>query len=249
VLCDAKIRRLAPGIVARRFPMLGNTHSRTGAGTKGARLPMVLFAGLYLAHGALLLVSAASLPERVATHFDRHGIPNGWMGIRDYVTFSLLFGAGFPLFIVAVSWAVRFAPGGLNVPHRQYWLGPERREEVFAGLLRDSWWFACMIMGISGRNALPAHPRQPREPRAPFDSAGALAERSFFNRSDFTDRADAPAVSKGAGVNSRVAAEPRTFDCKVAARISAVTSARDQPRSGNPLSGPVLLRAHSGENR
>jgi uncharacterized membrane protein len=122
---------------------------------KGTRLPILLFVCLYLAYGALLWISAASLPERVATHFDGHGTPNGWMSSRQYLTFSLLFGAGLPLFIVALSWALRFAPGGLNVPHREYWLAPERREVVFAGLLRDAWWFACLVIAfVAGMHCL-----------------------------------------------------------------------------------------------
>jgi len=46
---------------------------------KTSRTPAIILALLLIALGAYLISSASQLPERVATHFDGVGRPNGWM--------------------------------------------------------------------------------------------------------------------------------------------------------------------------
>jgi uncharacterized membrane protein len=69
------------------------------------------------------------LPPVVASHFGGQGHPNGWMS-RDA---SL----GFHLFMVGLMTAIffglprllrRLPVGMINLPHREYWLAPERAE-------------------------------------------------------------------------------------------------------------------------
>ncbi|HXJ37342.1 MAG TPA: DUF1648 domain-containing protein [Candidatus Eisenbacteria bacterium] len=92
-----------------------------------------------LGNVALVLIAACSvgrtylassaLPERVASHFDGAGRPNGWMARDAFVTtnvtmFALLVVVfvGMPAFLRRVP--VRF----VNLPNKDYWLAPERRE-------------------------------------------------------------------------------------------------------------------------
>jgi hypothetical protein len=74
-----------------------------------------------------------SLPATVASHFDLSGNADGWMQ-RD--TFLIIMG-GVDL-MVALVFAVtgpliRLLPDSMiNLPHREYWLAPERREGTFS---------------------------------------------------------------------------------------------------------------------
>jgi uncharacterized membrane protein len=105
-------------------------------------LVLVLFYACFLAFWAW---SGPQLPERVATHFNGSGEPNGWMSRSTSQNFMLIFGLVFPLFVVLLSSIVRFLPVSvINLPHREYWLAPERREETIDYLLWHSLWFACL---------------------------------------------------------------------------------------------------------
>jgi uncharacterized membrane protein len=118
---------------------------------KEIRAPAILLVLLCL--GFLLYVSQTSsaLPERMATHFEIDGQPNGWMSRSDYVAFISMFGVGLPLFVVAVVVLCRFLPDWtVNIPHREYWLSPERRSQTYDFLLARSLWLACPVVGFVG---------------------------------------------------------------------------------------------------
>jgi serine/threonine-protein kinase len=82
----------------------------------------------------LLLVAAAQalwqhgqLPERVATHFDGAGRANGWMSRGAHTALQLATLA----FVAAVIQGIVYGNARLpkeyiNIPHRDYWLAPER---------------------------------------------------------------------------------------------------------------------------
>ena len=115
---------------------------------KTSRTPTLVLGLLYLCFLGYLAFSSGQLPDRVATHFDGSGQPNGWMSRSTHLLFTLALGFGVPLFVVAILFVVRFLPDSLiNIPHRDYWLAAERRAETFAWLFRHSLWFACI--GVS----------------------------------------------------------------------------------------------------
>lgn len=76
------------------------------------------------------------MPERVASHFNAAGKPNGWMTRSAHGTFMLLFGLGEPAFVLTLIWAMRFLPSNLlNVPRRDYWHKPENYPKACAIML------------------------------------------------------------------------------------------------------------------
>lgn len=116
---------------------------------KPLRIPAILLALLYACFLGYWAFSGSQLPERVATHFNGSGQPNGWMSRSANQIFMLVFGFAFPLFIVLLCYATRFLPSGLvNIPHREYWLAPERRQATSGYLVRHSFWFACLAVGF-----------------------------------------------------------------------------------------------------
>lgn len=81
------------------------------------------------------------LPERIATHYGVGGEPNGWMsrpglflfyfGLLAFLTLVFL-GVG-PLTRVLPPWMV-------NMPHREFWLAPQRRAgtvRVLSGMTQE----------------------------------------------------------------------------------------------------------------
>ena len=120
---------------------------------KSGRTPTLVLVLLYACFLAFWAWSEPHLPDRVATHFNFSGQPDGWMSRSASQAFTLVFGLAFPLFIVVLCFIARFLPvGAINVPNREYWLAPERRKETLAYLLRHSLWFACLavclVMGM-----------------------------------------------------------------------------------------------------
>ena len=109
------------------------------------RTPQALIL-LIVAAVAQLAWLAPGMPDRVATHFDGAGNPNGWMSRAGM--------AGFQLTILAVMGGTflglpvllnRLPTTMINIPHREYWLSPERRAGSMTALRN---WMAVMGCGV-----------------------------------------------------------------------------------------------------
>jgi len=89
------------------------------------------------------------LPDRMASHFDFYGRPNGW---QPKEAFFLVIGG-----VIVVTGAIGFiipvallaAPTELiNLPRKDYWLAPDRREETLRFLRARLEWFACGVLFV-----------------------------------------------------------------------------------------------------
>ena len=68
------------------------------------------------------------LPLRVATHFGAGGQPDGWMDKSSATTMQCVLQVIMPIFFAGIGWALPLFPNSMiNVPHREYWLAPQRR--------------------------------------------------------------------------------------------------------------------------
>jgi len=109
--------------------------------------PYVLLALAWLAFAAYVWWSSAQLPERVATHFGANGAPNGWQTHEGYLRFMLTFGTVIPAFVLGTFALIRQLKGwGLNIPHKDYWLAAERREETMAFVQRRGVWMSGLML-------------------------------------------------------------------------------------------------------
>lgn len=114
-----------------------------------SRTPVLILGLLYVVFLGYVTLSVSQLPGRVATHFDARGQADDWMDRASYVQFTVVFGFVFPLIVVGICYAIRFFPNNLiNLPHRDYWLAPERRAETMTDVFRHSLWFACLTLGF-----------------------------------------------------------------------------------------------------
>jgi uncharacterized membrane protein len=112
-----------------------------------SRVPLLALGCLLAAFIADVAYFSHQLPERVATHFNLQGEPNGWMTRTQHVKFTGIIGVAAPLFLVGLFALMRKMGGwGLNIPNKAYWLDPERRSGTFDFLLRHGIWFAGLVL-------------------------------------------------------------------------------------------------------
>jgi uncharacterized membrane protein len=87
------------------------------------------------------------LPEAVASHFDGAGRPNGWSSKQGFIALHLSI-AGLMTFVFFVLPRLlrRIRPSLINLPNREYWLIPERKEQALAMLDEEMGWFGIAIL-------------------------------------------------------------------------------------------------------
>lgn len=107
------------------------------------RLQRVILLGIGLLAGWSVNSAWPYLPERVASHFNAHGQPDRYMPREAFFTNMALLGGGAILFLLLIAGLPRVLPNKLiNLPHRDYWLAPERRHETVQYLAIWSGWCA-----------------------------------------------------------------------------------------------------------
>lgn len=87
---------------------------------------------------AFVVSTSSGLPSTVAAHFGADGVPDGYMGRDGYTVLITLLVVVLPLLVAATGRVTGRIPSRLlNLPHKEYWLAPERREQAIAriGLL------------------------------------------------------------------------------------------------------------------
>ncbi|MBI3564223.1 MAG: DUF1648 domain-containing protein [Elusimicrobia bacterium] len=102
----------------------------------------------FLANLALAGFAWTVLPARVASHFDLAGNPNAWAPKGVFVAIQagvvLLLG----LAIALNGRLLRMSGARLNLPHKEHWLAPERREETLAWLDAYMAWFGAATFAL-----------------------------------------------------------------------------------------------------
>jgi uncharacterized membrane protein len=110
------------------------------------------------------------LPERIATHFDGAGAPNGWMSREGLGSFDFIFLVFVLSAVIGSGFLIRALPVKMiNVPHRDYWFAPERRRQSHARMLAHILWLACLMAAfliavnqlVFMANLRPGHPHLP----------------------------------------------------------------------------------------
>lgn len=87
-----------------------------------------------------------SLPATVASHFGASGMANGFMPRAFYVRFMLTLTVLLPLGLTSLTnLTLRISETRLNLPNREYWLAPERRDETVEYLRQQNVRFGYML--------------------------------------------------------------------------------------------------------
>ena len=100
---------------------------------------------------AYVWFSSQTLPEVVASHFDPSGQANGFMPKEGYVWFMAGLVVMLPVLVVYLpNVLMRWAPDSINLPNRQYWLAPQRREQTIESLCRGSVGLGYLLVSFLG---------------------------------------------------------------------------------------------------
>jgi len=98
---------------------------------------------------ALALRAHTLLPPKVATHYGNSGIPDSYMSN----TYSLLLWLGTFLFLALLFFSMPYLlkktrTEWINLPNREYWLAPERRENTIRIMSDYMYIFGSMLNGF-----------------------------------------------------------------------------------------------------
>jgi uncharacterized membrane protein len=100
---------------------------------------------------AVFLVWSAwgDLPLRMESHFDAGGRPDGYMSRDAFFATLATLGGGTVLLLMLVPVLLRVVPSSaINLPHRDYWLAPERREPSIQRIAVCCGWFAVATAAL-----------------------------------------------------------------------------------------------------
>jgi hypothetical protein len=128
---------------------------------------IVAYAFLYALALIQLGASIDDLPATMATHFARGGAPNGYMHKDSFILFYL----GFMFFLPGVFFAagslVEKFPVLANLPNKDYWLAPARRDAAIASMVRAVRLLGLMAGAVPDRRRPAGHQRQYGQAPAP----------------------------------------------------------------------------------
>jgi uncharacterized membrane protein len=109
-------------------------------------LAEVLFLLILIGAAAFVISTGGTLPDMVATHFGPSGEVNGSLPRSYYVRFMVIFAVVLPLGLnLLVSRVLKLPNTRINIPHREYWLAPERRAETVERLRSHMRFFGVML--------------------------------------------------------------------------------------------------------
>lgn len=89
------------------------------------------------------------LPETVISSFGLDGSAGGWSSRTAFVVAYLIAVAVTSVSFLALPVLLRRMGGqGINIPHRDYWLAPERRDATFDHIARQLLWFGLVTVAF-----------------------------------------------------------------------------------------------------
>jgi uncharacterized membrane protein len=124
----------------------GLTTMRTREKRK-VRVPQAVFVLLVFLGFLQARNFAQAMPSVMATHFGASGAANGWQSKGQFffleivlLVVCLFIGFGVPNIISRVP------PSLINLPNKEFWLAPVRREHTLAIFRIQMAWFACALL-------------------------------------------------------------------------------------------------------
>jgi uncharacterized membrane protein len=89
------------------------------------------------------------MPARMATHFGAGGEANGWMARDGFLLFFFaMIGFMVTLMLAMPKLIGLFPDSMINLPHKAYWLAPERRPLTMSIVASFMAWLAVIVVGL-----------------------------------------------------------------------------------------------------
>lgn len=113
-------------------------------------LPVALLLILMSGSLAYLIYYGSAFPPRMAVHFNSAGEPNGWMDRLMFIVLGASMTFMLPPFLVAALGVMpRVVPARwYNIPNREYWDAPERRDILLSNMLYFALWLGCLVEAL-----------------------------------------------------------------------------------------------------
>jgi serine/threonine-protein kinase len=112
-------------------------------------VPLAILAFTLVVVLAAMFITSQQLPARVASHFNAAGVPDGWTTRSAYMWSMIGMTLGLPAFLLALFGITRNFPDSMiNLPNRDYWLAPERRQDTHDSIFRYGIWLAILITAL-----------------------------------------------------------------------------------------------------
>ncbi len=113
------------------------------------RLPNSIFYVLVLVAAVQSGYYAPRIPEILGSHFGKSGFVNAWQTKVIFfaveltiIVLATFISFGVPRLIAAMPAST------INLPNKDFWLGPERREDTIAFLGSQMAWFGCALLAF-----------------------------------------------------------------------------------------------------
>jgi len=113
------------------------------------RLSNSIFFVLVVVAAMQLAYYAPRIPEILGSHFGARGFVNAWQTRVAFfsteltiIVLATFVSFGIPRLIAAMPAST------INLPNKEFWLSPERREETFAFLHEQLAWLGCALLAF-----------------------------------------------------------------------------------------------------
>jgi len=111
------------------------------------RIALTVFLGVCLLCIAQIFFCYLLLPERVASHFGISGKPDGWSSKTSFIMAqSIITGIVAVLFPVIAFGLSKIPVSLINLPNKDYWLSPERKQASCAFFEGYFLWFGTATL-------------------------------------------------------------------------------------------------------
>lgn len=102
-----------------------------------------------LAAAGFVWFSGQAMPAVVASHFGSSGRADAFMPREGYVRFMTALVLLLPALVVYLpNWLLARIGFAVNLPNKQYWMAPERREETLAYLRDNTFRLGYLLVGL-----------------------------------------------------------------------------------------------------
>ena len=113
------------------------------------RLPRMLYLFLVLVCLLMMAYYYPRMPLRMASHFGADGSANSWQPRKSFFLLSILICASSAVVTFLAPWQIASKSNArINLPNREYWLAPERRETTMRYIAATMGWFGCGLMSV-----------------------------------------------------------------------------------------------------
>jgi uncharacterized membrane protein len=111
--------------------------------------PLQVWIAIVLLHAGQTTYYYPRLPALVAQHFDAAGRANGWASRDFFFAFSWMMLLGISAIFMLTPRMLRRVPVSMiNLPNKDYWLAPERKDESMRFLEREMQWMGVLTVAF-----------------------------------------------------------------------------------------------------